>query len=276
MLSASAIVWPKTTVTAFDPGCAFSAPPVAVVATKSSGPPSLTFFPIRQLRVFSREYSLPLPLPHEARSSTARTRTATSLTARQCTGEPGAVHPRLAIVSRRARGRRETREIRAAGRPGRSQPPAGADARHQRADRARTARARDRPPGLCGGRPLRRRPLLGSARAAGAYRRRVGRPARLLAALARPASDVVRRARRRALRDHGQPGAGALRRSRRRARREGTDEGGRRGVAQADRRAVQLDDRRLPERGLGADGVRRARRRAPVAGGGRRGAARRG
>ena len=42
------------------------------------------------------------------------------------------------------------------------------------------------------------------------------------------------------------------------------------GVAEADRRPLQLDDRRLPERGLGEDRVRRAGRRAALGGGRRR------
>ena len=49
---------------------------------------------------------------------------------------------------RRGRGRPETRELRAARRPGRAEPPAGPDARDQRPRRARAARARDRARGL--------------------------------------------------------------------------------------------------------------------------------
>ena len=138
----------------------------------------------------------------------------------------------------------------------------------QRADRARAVRARDR--------ARRHTPPARSyvdvlytdqhVRRAHIEQRRRG-AARLLAAVARRAAARARRDRRRALRDHRQPRAGAVRRSRRRARRQGAHARGRRGVAEADRRALQLDDRRLPERGLGADRFRRARRRAALGGG---------
>ncbi len=103
---------------------------------------------------------------HDERRTIGKSR----ITARQCTGGQRvhrAAGYRLAAVSA-ADERLE--QLRAARRPGRPEPPAGADARHQRADRACAARPRDRARGLRRGRPLRRRPLHRPARAPRAHR----------------------------------------------------------------------------------------------------------
>ena len=94
------------------------------------------------------------------------------------------------------------------------------------------------------------------------------RVARLVAALDRAAPRRARRRRRR--RSSGSPGTRSRSSSptstaagSRRSRMREAD----RGLAPAHGRADQLVDRRVPERGLGADGVRRARRRPALAGG---------
>ena len=76
--------------------------------------------------------------------------------------------------------------------------------------------------------------------------------ARLDAALDAREGRLPRRAARRADPHRRRPGAGAARRPRRRARRQDADARARRALRQGDEPApAQLDDRRLPERGLG-------------------------
>ena len=88
----------------------------------------------------------------------------------------------------------------------------------------------------------------------------------------------VREGARRVHRDHGRPRARALRRPRPGAgsRRRGPARVAERVLEGDGRRQHRLDDHRLPQRRLGGGGVRRAGRRAPVGGGCRRDAARRG
>ena len=134
----------------------------------------------------------------------------------------------------------------------------------QRARRARAARARGREGGVRVGRELRRRALHRPARAPRPHRARGRGRAGLLAAVARQAARRPRRDGRRAALDHRQPGARDLRRPRRRPRRPLAHARGGRGEPAAQRRRLQLVDRRVPERGLGHGGLRRARRRAAL------------
>ena len=138
---------------------------------------------------------------------------------------------------------------------------------HQRAHRARTAHPGAHARLLPRGRTLRRRALRRPARAPRDDRARARRGA---GAHARWLKERWQRwATRRDDRHDGRPRARAALRPRRRARRPGAHEGARRDRARPDEGAQrQLDRHRLPERGLGGEGVRRARRRAALGGGG--------
>ncbi len=166
MLSASATVAPKTTVTSLSARWALSAPPVAVVATKSSAPPSSTP---------SRSGRLRLGRCRELRCCCRRTRPRQRDDGKQAgEGLHGASVYGEAPVDLRATGyrprragrrdRRKTRAVRTPDGAGRAEPPARPDARRQRPHRACAVRPRDRASGLRGRRVLRRRPLHRPAR----------------------------------------------------------------------------------------------------------------
>ena len=180
---------------------------------------------------------------------------------------PGLV--RLAMVSAVADGRRETRE-RTRGSPSRS---GSTSSRARRSGSTRwsstrrscaRSRARRTPPArgyvdvLYSDQHVRRAHIEQAA----------DDDARLLAAVARRAARRVRRDGRRAAArspatrsPSSSPTSTASASARRACARSP------RRSLRADRRALQLVDRRLPERGLGADGLRRARRRAALGGG---------
>ena len=186
---------------------------------------------------------------------------------------PAASRP--AIVRRRARSRPAPFQLCASRRPGRAESAAGADARDQRPDRARTARPRDRARGLRGRSRVRRRALRRPARPARAHR--TGRTT-TCSATRRPGSS----------RASASSARSAARCARSRATRSRSsiadldgDRVGRARMREVAEESLKLTDGlcnwtivALPERGLGADRVRRARRRAALGGGRPGGAAR--
>ena len=173
MLSASSSVSPKTTVTKLSARCARTAPPVAVVATKSSCAAELhAVLPARQARVFAAV----VESTRCCRRSRRRARRASDaarqsgFTARSVYGA-GAADRRdwLSSAPWPTPTQRLERYARLAVQVGLNLQP-GQTLGDQRADRARAARARDRARGVCGRRALRRRPLLRPARAPRAHR----------------------------------------------------------------------------------------------------------
>ena len=251
MLSASACVSPNETVTRLSTSCTVNAPPVAEFATKSAV--SATG---RRLQSGLLEARLGRVLGVDRRPGRAapgqagrRRRALRGDPSRlgQSTEQPGQPHRSRGWLSfvRRVRRRGPSPQVRAARRQRRREPAARAGAGCQRVRRARAVRARDRASRVRGGRVVRRRRVRRPARAPRAHCERRRGPARLLAAVGGRALRRARPHRRCAARHLRQPGARALLRSRRRARRQGADEGSRRSVAPAERRRVQLVDRRL-------------------------------
>ena len=173
----------------------------------------------------------------------------------------GAMH--AAIVRRRAHGRRTARELRPPRGRGGPQPAAGPGPRRQRARRARPlVRALARAAYTAGA------PSSTSSTwtrtSAGRRSRGAARTSSALAAVAGGAAEQVGRAtthcsRSRATRSPSCTPISTASVSAERGMREVAE-----ASLEAHRRALQLDDRRLPERGLGADGARRARRRTAV------------
>src|SRR6476469_2028646 len=95
MLSASAVVAPNVILTKFGGRWARSAPPVAVVATKSSVPPSAMCLAVRQACVFRSVYRLEPPEPpHPAsRKTSTRPLRKISFTAVQSRRPVGSLQP---------------------------------------------------------------------------------------------------------------------------------------------------------------------------------------
>ena len=226
-----------------------------------------------RLGLVASEYELPLLPPHRSEAARRRARAGRRRSSRRVSLRAAAADPptRLsfpAVSETAATDQRLEQYARLAVQVGLNLQP-GQTLVRQRAGRARAARARDRAGGVRGRRVASSTSSTPTSTCAAPTS---STPPTTSSASRRRGSssgcDELGAIGRRAARDHRQPGARALRRPRRRARRPGADARGRRGQrSRLTDGALQLVDRRVPERGLGRDRLRRARRRAALGGG---------